>query len=207
VGCTRWGPPPSPIRAGPGLCIPDPTRVTRVSVDEPHSYDGVPRARPRRCRHGAVWDPGTVINWRSHATCVSYARPEGRGFHPCWVSTPRLNGGGRGLHAQRSPGPNCSVRFGVLSPGFIRQGAGPWRGTFGRFTSDRLAHTALILGGLPPRHRHKAWRERRRVIRPRVQGVPTDTPPKRPFWPLRSASCQTHSYQLTLTYRRGNQPC
>ena len=39
---------------------------------------------------------------------------------------------------------------GVLSPGFIRQGVGVWKRTFAaaRRCGDRLAHTALIPGGL-----------------------------------------------------------
>ena len=112
-------------------------------------------------------------------------------------------GGGRGLHAQRSAGGDCSVSPGVLSPGFTRQGAGPWRGTFAaaRRRGDRLAHTvlrtrsvlmcskiverfsnALILGGLPARHRHAPWRERHGVIRPRVRGRPTAAPAPAPVW-------------------------
>ena len=40
---------------------------------------------------------------------------------------------------------------GVLSPGFIRRGVGVWKRTFATAThrGDRLAHTTLILGGLP----------------------------------------------------------
>ena len=68
----------------------------------------------------------------------SWASPR-KGFRP---TTRHLVGG---LHAQRSAGANCSVRSGVLSPGFIRRGAGPWRGTFATATrrGDRLAHTVL----------------------------------------------------------------
>ena len=86
-----------------------------------------------------------------------------------------LDDGGRGLHAQRSAGGDCSVSSGVLSPGFIRRGAGPWRGTSAaaRRRGDRLAHTALIPGGLPALHRRVVRQERRGVIRPRVQGRPT----------------------------------
>ena len=111
--------------------------------------------------------------------------PPQRGFGP---HSTTVRGG---LRAQRSAGVNCSVPSGVLSPGFIRQGAGPRRDTFAatRRRGDRLAHTilgtrsvlmcskivprfsnAFILGGLPTRHRHGTWRERRGVIRPRVRG-------------------------------------
>jgi len=73
----------------------------------------------------------------------SWAFPR-RGFRP---TTRHLAGG---LHAQRSAGANCSVPSSVLSPGFIRRGVGVWRRTFAaaRCRGDRLAHTALILGGL-----------------------------------------------------------
>ena len=40
---------------------------------------------------------------------------------------------------------------------------------------------ALIPGGLPALHRHGTWRERRGVIRPRVQGTPTGAPAPSPF--------------------------
>jgi len=101
-----------------------------------------------------------------------------------------LGDGGRGLHAQRSARGDCSVSSGVLSPGFIRQGAGPWRGTFpaGRRCGDRLAHPTLILGGLPARHRRVVRQERRGVIRPRVQGRPTAAPTPGPVWPRCSTS-------------------
>ena len=100
------------------------------------------------------------------------------GFHTT------LGDGGRELHTQRSARGDCSVSSGVLSPDFIRQGAGPWRGTFATAScrGDRLAHTALIPGGLPARHRYVVWRERRGVIRPRVQGRPTAAPAPAPFW-------------------------
>ena len=122
-----------------------------------------------------------------------------------------LDDGGRGLHAQRSAGGDCSVSSGVLSPGFIRRGAGPWRGTsaVARRRGDRLAHTvlrtrsvlmcskivsrfsnALIPGGLPALHRRVVRQERRGVIRPRVQGRPTAAPAPAPFW-LR---CSTSRY-------------
>jgi len=94
----------------------------------------------------------------------SWASPR-KGFRP---TTRHLVGG---LHAQRSAGANCSVRSGVLSPGFIRRGAGPWRGTFATATrrGDRLAHTALIPGDLergcftPPEWRSERQRHRSRV--------------------------------------------
>ena len=86
-----------------------------------------------------------------------------------------LGGGGRGLHAQRSAGGDCSVSSGVLSPGFIRRGVGVWKRAFATATrrGDRLTHTTLILGGLPARHRRVVRQERRGVIRSRVQGRPT----------------------------------
>jgi len=89
------------------------------------------------------------------------------------------------LHAQRSAGGDCSVSSGVLPPGFIQRGVGVWKRTFATATRrcDRLAHTALILGGLPALHRHVPWRERRGVIRPRVRGRPTAAPAPGPVWP------------------------
>jgi len=116
------------------------------------------------------------------------------GFPPRWGFGPYSTTVTGGLHAQRSARVNCSVPSGVLSPGFTRQGAGPWRDTFAaaRRCGNRLAHAilgarsvlmcskivkrfsnAFILGGLRARHRHGTWRERRGVIRPRVRGWPT----------------------------------
>ena len=95
-----------------------------------------------------------------------------------------LDDGGRGLHAQRSAGRDCSVSSGVLSPGCIRRGVGVWECTFAaaRRCGDRLAHTTLILGGLPALHHRVVRQERRGVIRPRVQGRPTAAPAPAPFW-------------------------
>ena len=105
-----------------------------------------------------------------------------------------LDGGGRGLHAQRSARGDCSVSSGVLSPGFIRRGVGVWKRTFAaaRRCGDRLAHTAFIPGGLPTLHRHKTCQERCGVIRPRVQGRPTAAPTSGPFWPR----CSTKAYAI-----------
>ena len=146
----------------------------------------------------------------------SWAFPR-KGFRP---TTRHLVGG---LHAQRSAEANCSVRSGVLSPGFIRRGAGPWRGTFATATrrGDRLAHTilrtrsvlicskiverfsnALILGRLPARHRHAPWRERHGVIRPRVWGRPTAAPAPAPFW----LQCSIMRHALTQRKRTDSKP-
>ena len=76
------------------------------------------------------------------------------------------------------------MSFGVLSPGFIREGVGVWRRTFATATrrGDRLAHTALIQRDLPSLHRHIVWRERRGVIRSAVRGLPTEARASGPFW-------------------------
>ena len=126
------------------------------------------------------------------------------GFPPRWGFGPHSRTVTGGLHAQRSARGDCSVSSGVLSPGVIRQGAGPWRGTFAaaRRRGDRLAHTASILGGLPARHRHVPWRERHGVIRPRVRGRPTAAPAPAPFW-LR---CSTMRHTLNHTKRTDSKP-
>jgi len=93
------------------------------------------------------------------------------------------------LHDSSSPGPDCSVR----SPGTPGGGLCPAEVLgYGRPLSntEALAHTALIPGGLPALHRHGTWRERRGVIRPRVQGRPTAAPTPGPFWPR----CSTNRY-------------
>ena len=56
---------------------------------------------------------------------------------------------------------------GGLCPAEVRGYGGPLSNT------EALAHTTLILGGLPPLHRHGPWQERRCVICPRVRGRPT----------------------------------
>ena len=77
---------------------------------------------------------------------------------------------GRGLHAQRSAGGDCSVSSGVLPAGIcLRRGAGPWKGTVEPRRFDGLAHTALIPGDLergcftPPEWRSEGQRHRSRV--------------------------------------------
>jgi hypothetical protein len=113
------------------------------------------------------------------------------GFPPRWGFGPHSTTVTGVLHAQRSAGGDCSVSSGVLSPGCIRQGVGVWKRTFATAIrrGDRLAHTALILGGLPSLHRHVPWRERRGVIRPRVRGRPTAAPAPAPVW-LRYSTSQ-----------------
>jgi len=129
------------------------------------------------------------------------------GVPPGWGFGPHSTAVTGGLHAQRSAGGDCSVSSGVLSPGVIRRGAGPWRGTFAaaRRRGDRLAHTVLrtrsvlmcskigprfsnasILGGFPTRHHHRAWRERRGVIHPRVRGPPPEARVNGPGWTERT---------------------
>ena len=134
-----------------------------------------------------------------------------------------LGGGGRGLHAQRSAGGDCSVSSGVLSPGFIRRGVGVWKRTFAavRRCGDRLAHTvlrtrsvlmcskigerfsnALIQRDLPALHRHETWQERRGVIRSAVRGRPTAAPASGPFWPR----CSTMTHAISHTKRIDSKP-
>ena len=118
-----------------------------------------------------------------------------------------LGDSGRGLHAQRSAGANCSVPSDVLPPGFIRRGVGVWKRAFATATrrGERLAHTALILGGLPARHRRVVRQERRGVIRPRVRGRPTAAPAPGPVWPR----CGTSRYATDQVNTNESQtmPC
>ena len=126
------------------------------------------------------------------------------GFPQRWGFGPHSTTVTGGMHAQRSAGGDCSVSSGVLSPGFIRRGVGVWKRTVAttRHRCDRLAHSALILGGLPPLHRHKTWRERQRVIRLRVRGLPTEAPAPAPVW-LR---CSTMKYTLKTLERTDSKP-
>ena len=73
------------------------------------------------------------------------------GVPPRWGFGPHSTIVTGGLHAQRSAGGDCSVSSDVLSPGFTRRGVGVWERTFAMACcrGDRLAHTTLILGGLP----------------------------------------------------------
>ena len=86
------------------------------------------------------------------------------GFHTT------LDIGGRGSHAQRSAGGDCSVSSGVLPAGIcLCRGAGPWKGTVEPRRFDGLTHTALIPGDLergcftPPEWRSEGQRHRSRV--------------------------------------------
>ena len=125
-------------------------------------------------------------------------------FPPRWGFDPHSRAVTGGLHAQRSAGGDCSVSSGVLSPGVIRRGVGVWKRTFvaARRRGDRLAHTALILGGLPALHRRVVRRERSGVIRPRVRGRPTAAPAPAPVWGRYS----TMIHALTQRKRTDSKP-
>ena len=73
------------------------------------------------------------------------------GVPPRWGFGPHSTTITGRLYAQRSAGGDCSVSSDVLSPGFTRRGVGVWERTFATACcrGDRLAHTVLILGGLP----------------------------------------------------------
>ena len=122
------------------------------------------------------------------------------GFPPRWGFGPHSRAVTGGLHAQRSAGGDCSVSSGVLSPGFIRRGAGLWRGTFAaaRRRGDRLAYTTLIQRDLPALHRHETWQERRGVIRSAVRGRPTAAPAPGPFWPRYSTMIHTLKHTKSI---------
>ena len=117
------------------------------------------------------------------------------GFQPPTCGRPR-----RAVR-QRSVRGGCSASSDVLSPGFIRRGAGLWRGTFGPRRTDRLTHTALILGGL------ERGRFTSRLLRPGgtaasapsfgtspgclIRGTPTGAPTPESFW--LGCSTMTHN--------------
>ena len=103
---------------------------------------------------------------------------------------------------------------GGLCPAEVRGYGGPLSNT------EALAHTilrtrsvlmcskivsrfsnALILGGLPPLHRHGPWQERRCVICPRVRGRPTAARASGPFWTTHTT--MTHALNRPKSF--GNQ--
>ncbi len=126
------------------------------------------------------------------------------GFPSQWGFGPHSTPVTSGMHTQHSAGGDCAVSPSVLSPGGIRRGLGPWRGTVATACcrGDRLAHTTLIQRDLPSCHRHRAWRERRGVVRAAVQGLATKAPAPAPFW-LRY-STMTHT--LTTIERTDSKP-
>jgi len=85
----------------------------------------------------------------NHNQTRKLPRPEGRGIPPMMGFQPQTCGRPRRVaRTAFSPSEPFRSLGRTLGGGFVRRGAGLWRGTFAPRWGDRLAHTALIPGGL-----------------------------------------------------------